>query len=65
MRVSRLAVNRWSRSSAQAYAPTAASAGNRLAGRERRKACSSALVAVSWTRCSPGEVGSLSAKPRV
>ena len=23
------------------------------------------LVAVSWTRCSPGEVGSLSAKPRV
>jgi hypothetical protein len=43
--------------------PRAVSAGNWLAGRERRKACSSPLVAVSWRRCSPGEVGSLSAKP--
>jgi hypothetical protein len=60
-----LAVNRWSRSSAQAYTPKAVTAGNRLAGRERRKSCSSRLVMVSWTRCSPGDVGSLSAKPRV
>jgi hypothetical protein len=37
MRVSRLAVNRWSRSPAPAYAPRAVSAGKRLAGRERRK----------------------------
>ena len=65
MRVSRLTVNRSSRLPAQAYGPRAASAGNRLAGSERRKACSSALVAASWMRCSAGEVGSLSAKPMV
>jgi hypothetical protein len=46
-------------------APRADSAGKRLAGSERRKACSSALVAVSWTRCSPGEVRSLREKPRM
>jgi hypothetical protein len=50
------------RSPARAYAPRAVSAGKRLAGRERGKACISALVAVPWTRCPPG-VGSLSAEP--
>jgi hypothetical protein len=37
--------------------------GKRSTASDRRNACSSRLVALSWTRCSPAEARSPSAKP--